>query len=267
MDLPEYNSSKRQIENKGFLIYDRNGTKAKVYTPELDLILTAKELDKYKDPKKDENYINTFVDAFIEGCKYFDSNYKANISTLYGENAALYIRDMHNRYFHIVVDNMEGWGFVKNSYPLLVNHETINKYGFYSGIVSKVDDMAKDNPSLFKTFEVCEHMIQPKKGLSIELLKKIHKEYDGKLWDSIKLNEFLSIFDRSKEPEKKIQPIGVLGEARYLFELIGKNVKNNEEYLNSRINVSKQSASKIRSAYYTSEYKTKIDEFVKKCKT
>ena len=160
---PPYKSFKIQIENKGSLVI-AHAYNVKVYTPELAVILTSKELLVLNMETKTDTEINgseyfkTYVEGYKEGEIYFEKEYKVSSNTLYGANAGPYVKDLHLNFFHIKhIDIKEGWSFVKNQYPLIVTHKIIKEFGYYSGIVNKVEEQVKKYPQLFATFDKCEH--------------------------------------------------------------------------------------------------------------
>jgi len=154
-----------EIRNNGLIVWNVNGVKVDVFTPELYEIFSSTEL-LVKNMDTNENvvingkeYLTTYVQAFNEGKKYFESNFKISADTLYGQNAAIYVRDIHLNYFHTVHNPSygEGWVFVKKSYAIILTHSAIKEYGFYSGIVSSVDEQVKKYAKLFENFDKCEH--------------------------------------------------------------------------------------------------------------
>jgi hypothetical protein len=58
----------------------------------------------------------------------------------------------------------EGWGYVKKQYPLTLTHKVIKEFGYYSGVVNKVEEQIKKHPRLFASFDKCEHNLLPKKN-------------------------------------------------------------------------------------------------------
>ncbi len=156
----EYQFIERQIKQAGYFKVDE----AKIYTPELSYFLTSKafsvlNLDEDKEEKINcLNYLNTYLDAFKKGEEYFDNEFKVNPSTLYGSNAEHYVKDIHQNYFHVKHAGLQsGWVFVKNTFPCIITHKEIDKYGYYSGIVSKVDKQVRKYTQLFANFDKCEH--------------------------------------------------------------------------------------------------------------
>jgi len=160
----EYESFKSEIENHGYFTVND----VKVYTPELAVIFTSKELPARNLDTQTETTINgwdyfkTYIEAYKEGKQYFETEHKVSPNTLYGANAELYVRDIHSNFFHIQhTGKYEGWGYVKRKYPLILTHEAIIEFGYYSGIVDKVEEQVKKYPRLFATFDKCVHNIPP----------------------------------------------------------------------------------------------------------
>ncbi len=134
-----------------------------VYNAELALIFMSKKLPAYnKATKKDTainggKYIESYRQGYIEGGNRFKEDFVKHFS--YGNNAELYVRDIHWNFFHneCGAQQHEGWQFVKSNYPLLITHKAIREFGYYSGIVSEVEVLVKQYPNLFKAFDKCEH--------------------------------------------------------------------------------------------------------------
>jgi hypothetical protein len=164
----EYKGFKRDIENNGCIVIKTKTDTAKIYTPELAVFFTSNELPaRNMDTKKETTingweYLQTFIDAYKEGEQYFESEFKVSPSTLYGENAEQYVRDIHLNFFHVQHTALhEGWGYVKSQYPFILTYKAIREFGYYSGIVNKVEEQVKKHPKLFATFDKCDHDTQP----------------------------------------------------------------------------------------------------------
>lgn len=163
--LPEYNTLQRGIQKNGYFTFKTDfGQHVKVYTPELALIFITKKLPAENlDTKKKVLingfiYLDSYLKAFNEGIKYFETDIAISSDNLYGVNAKNYVLKIHRNYFHINHNEMDkGWQFVKEKYPLILTHKVISKFGYYSGIVSKVDEMVKKHIEIFQTFDKCEH--------------------------------------------------------------------------------------------------------------
>jgi hypothetical protein len=155
---PPYTTYKNQIENNGFIKVNN----VKIYTPELTVILTAKNLTVENIQLQIETKINcseflqTYIKGYNEGEQYFENEFKISTNTLYSENAQHYIKNLHLNYYHIQHKApYEGWIFVKNFYPLILSHNEIESFGYYSGIISKVQELKIKHSQLFIDFDKC----------------------------------------------------------------------------------------------------------------
>lgn len=163
-----YIAYKGTVESKGFVRVGLEAQTLKVYTPELAFILTSKELPAFnKDLKKETKingweYLQTYAYGYKEGQAYFDAEFKVSPDTLYGANASQYVKDIHINYFHNKYKGgHEGWAFVKRFFPFLITHKEISEFGYFSGIVSRVEEQIEKYPRLFATFDKCEHNLEP----------------------------------------------------------------------------------------------------------
>lgn len=164
----EYKSFKREIENNGCFKVKTETDTVKIYTPELAVIFTSKELpSRNMDTQTETNingweYLKTYIEAYKEGEQYFETEFKVSPNTLYGANAEQYVRDIHLNFFHVKHTGInEGWGYVKKQYPIILTHKAVKEFGYYSGIVNKVEEQVKKYPRLFATFDKCEHNLPP----------------------------------------------------------------------------------------------------------
>jgi len=143
-----------------------------VYTAELALFFTTelfpvKNMDtKEKTTINGMDYFNTFKEGYEEGEKFFDSKFRISSDTFYGIHADQYIENLHQNQFHIMHQykdsaQVEGWGFVRKQYPFIITHKEVKKHGYFSGIVSKVEDLLQNHNVLFAKFEKCEHTLPP----------------------------------------------------------------------------------------------------------
>lgn len=170
-----YMSFQDEIERNGRIIakINREGIKyeVKIYNAVTAIILTTAELSVFntdtqkKDTISGWEYLKTYAKAYKEGEQYFEAEYKVSPDTLYGVNAEQYVKDIHLNYFHIQHnDGFIGWGCVKKYCPYILTHNAIKKAGYYSGIVSKVEEQARKYPRLFATFDKCEHDLPPQQA-------------------------------------------------------------------------------------------------------
>ncbi len=163
-----YKSFKREIENNGCFKVKTDTDTVKIYTPELAVIFTSKELPARNMDTQTEttingwDYLNTYIETYKEGEQYFETEFKVSPNTLYGANAEQYVRDIHLNFFHVQHTGAnEGWGYVKKQYPFILTHKAVKEFGYYSGIVNKVEEQVKKYPRLFATFDKCEHNLPP----------------------------------------------------------------------------------------------------------
>ena len=180
----EYKSFKREIENNGCFKVKTETDTVKIYTPELAVIFTSKELpSRNMDTQTETNingweYLKTYIEAYKEGEQYFETEFKVSPNTLYGVNAEQYVRDIHLNFFHVKHTGInEGWGYVKKQYPIILTHKAVKEFGYYSGIVNKVEEQVKKYPRLFATFDKCEHNLPPQPIDEQKPIKYGAKEY------------------------------------------------------------------------------------------
>jgi hypothetical protein len=164
----EYRFFQNEIENNGCINFKNGTDSAKVYTPELAVILTSKKLAALNMETKTTTeingpeYLQTYIEAFQKGEKYFETEFKVSPTTLYGEHAEQYVKDLQFNFFHKQHTGInEGWGYVKKQYPFIVNDQTIKEYGYFAGIVSKVEEQINKCPRLFANFDEGEQELQP----------------------------------------------------------------------------------------------------------
>jgi hypothetical protein len=187
-----YKSFQREIENNGCFKVKTETDTVKIYTPELAVILTSKELPTLNiDTQKETTvngweYLKTYIEAYKEGEQYFETDFKVSPNTLYGANAEQYVRDIHLNFFHVKHTGInEGWGYVKKQYPFILTHKAVKEIGYYSGIVNKVEEQVKKYPRLFATFDKCVHNLPPQQTetktdkLKVNQIALIHV-YEGK---------------------------------------------------------------------------------------
>jgi len=166
-----FKSYKREIDNNGFCkvnIIGEETQSVKIYTPELAFVLTTKEL-KLLEISLNEivdvngfDYLNTYNEAYIKGEQYFEKEFKISINNLVGEHGKSYVKSLHNNYYHIKHEkSYEGWVYVKGIVPCILTHAEIKKFGYYSGIVSKVDEEFNKHLEVYNAVDICEHQTKP----------------------------------------------------------------------------------------------------------
>jgi hypothetical protein len=161
-----YSFLKKYINEKGFFVINSNLKPAKIFTPELAFVLLNHNLQIQNLNTETVKYINgtyfwpTYIEAFSQGEQYFKDEYKASTEILYGSRSESYIKNLHHKYFHdLTVSPYEGWKFVKNYFPELITHKQIALFGFYSGIINSLEELKKEHPKVFQSFEKCEHEV------------------------------------------------------------------------------------------------------------
>ena len=156
----EYKHYKKKIEKCGFVEIECNEFKLKVFTPELALILTLRELEATNlDTQENElieilPYFESYESGFKEGQADFEREFTVNNDTLFGTNGSVYIKSIQHRYLYSQNEGGKiGWYFVKKFYPIILTKKEIRLYGYFSGAISKVDELRGKFPLLFKDFE------------------------------------------------------------------------------------------------------------------
>lgn len=153
---------KNEIQKNGFFKIND----IKIYNAELALFFMASEVRATNRKTKEIEAINvfdyfqSFEMAYKDGERYFEANFSISKDTFYGVNAEKYISDICENFF--ITEHkagFKGWFFVKENYPLAVNHSTIKDFGYYSGIVSKVEALANSAPIQFRNFIIKNHTI------------------------------------------------------------------------------------------------------------
>ncbi|MCE2994713.1 MAG: hypothetical protein LW863_03895, partial [Flammeovirgaceae bacterium] len=134
----EYKSFQSQIENNGCLNVNTETGTVKIYTPELAVIFTSKELPARNMDTQTETtingweYLKTYIEGYKEGEQFFETEFKVPPNILYGENAEKYVRDIHLNFFHVQHTGLnEGWGYVKKHYPNILTHKAVKEFGYF----------------------------------------------------------------------------------------------------------------------------------------
>lgn len=153
-----------QIENNGCFKIKQDDDSVKVFTPQLVLALLTREIATFdKEQNIDTiinglDYLNSYVEGFKKGEQYFDAKFQVSADICYGVNAEVYVMDIHDNFFHRQhLAGFEGWGFVKSNFPVTLTHKRVWEFGYFSGIVNKVEEQVKAHPRIFAKFEKCEH--------------------------------------------------------------------------------------------------------------
>ena len=163
----ELASFQSKINNEGFLNVEVEQETVKIYNPQLAVILNSnelpvKDLDAQTETTIDSwEYLKTFVAAYKEGEQYFETTFKVSPEIIFGAGAKNYVNEIHMNFFHLQHRMNEGWVYVKKAEPLILTHKAVKEYGYYSGLVNKVEQLIIEHPRLFAAFEKCEHNMQP----------------------------------------------------------------------------------------------------------
>jgi hypothetical protein len=166
--------------------------KYKFYTPELILLITTSKLEAINRETKSTvildgwKFFDSYMEGYDKGVGYFESEYAISPDTLYGRHAEQYIYDIHLNYYHIQHTGLsEGWAFIKKAYPVIVSDKVFREHGYFSGIVSKVDEMISKHPSIFSIYNKCkfnesetetEEPINPTKQLITQNIEGIDQQ-------------------------------------------------------------------------------------------
>jgi hypothetical protein len=163
-NLPKakYEMMKSQIEKDGYFILREENKKNdfKIYTTELAFVflsneITVDNLDTKTVTKiKSWEYFNTYIESYKKGEQYFENEFKISPNIIYGANGEEYVEGIHKNYFYVQhIEGFDGWGYVKKNYPIILTHNAVKEFGYYSGIVNKVEEQVKKYPLRFATFD------------------------------------------------------------------------------------------------------------------
>lgn len=216
-----YKSFQREIENNGCFKVKTETDTVKIYTPELAVILTSKELPTLNiDTQKETTvngweYLKTYIEAYQEGEQYFETEVKVSPNTIYGANAEQYVRDIHLNFFHVQHNGVdEGWGYVKKRYPTILTHKAVKEYGYYSGIVNKVEEQVKKYPRPFATFDKCEHNLPPQPIVKQKPEKETPKTFEELFYNTDLVTPCIDIL-------KELDPPLIDTDCNYIGKLKG----------------------------------------------
>lgn len=241
----EFKSFQEQIKRNGFNGADFNGYKIKVYTAELTYLLFVDNYEAYNNITAANEKVNRskffdiYYNGFLEGEKFFITKYNYSTNILYGANGSEFIAEIHNKYLHNGKNLIQGWNYVKNSFPTTLTTDQIKEYGYYSGIVSKVDEMIKEHRSIFVKFDKCTHETQPKDVVNFKFKNNFDKVESSIVYSFFKenlvdknhlskedLEKYLLLAFQNKEiPEKKFKLSNInIGNTRKIFYTYYKDI-------------------------------------------
>lgn len=177
LEVLDYILLKDNINQIGFLKVNAENLIIKVYNPILALIFTTKEFPVQTRTKPPidtvidgSEFHNSFIEGYKKGIEYFNENFKISPSILYGENLIQYVGSIQNLYENSLT--VAGYGNIKTSIPYFFSNKISYNYGYYSGIISEIEELKKIHPTIFT------------KGYEIGILKKTEiVGYDTNLTD------------------------------------------------------------------------------------
>lgn len=152
-----YLLAKDEIERRGHISFTCDEENVNVYQPILAYIFKAsrvsvRNMDTMEDIEIDGlPYLKTFTQGYQEGINYFEHDFKALYSPFDTDELVAAIK---SNYFdtRLEKEGKIGWEKVKKFVPVNLNHKTIKEEGYFSGIVSRVEDIVNKHPQLFRDF-------------------------------------------------------------------------------------------------------------------
>jgi hypothetical protein len=178
----------------------------RIYNPVLAFFFLANAISVKEDKTNEEtqingqNYFASFAKGYNAGKEYFTEYYKLKPTQLYGCQSEIYIKDIHEQYVHTGWEKIRGWKHVREAHPRNISNKRIAEFGYYSGIVSEVDELTEKYVHLFHNFDKC-NVINPEKGHEEiekgQLNSKIQNNFD-----SCKIDDIYDYF-KSKLVDKK----------------------------------------------------------------
>lgn len=101
-----------------------------------------------------QQYFNTYCESFFNGKKKFDEKFSEYLSNVYFYKNEFYdeLRELFfSKDFKQYVKG-DKWETIVFANITSINHEKIKKIGFYAGFVSRVMELVKEYPTVFKGF-------------------------------------------------------------------------------------------------------------------
>lgn len=152
-----YLLAKDEIERRGHISFNCDEENVNVYQPILAYIFKASRVSvRNMDTKEDIEidglpYLKTFIQGYKEGINYFEQDFKALYSPFDTDKLVAAIK---SNYFdtRLEKEGKIGWEKVKKFVPANLNHKTIKEEGYFSGIVSRVEEIVSTHPQLFQDF-------------------------------------------------------------------------------------------------------------------
>jgi hypothetical protein len=159
--IPFYDIYKSQFDSVNFIMID---DLAKVYSLWMAVFLNDKNvLVKNNSTGNEErlngaNYRDSYIQGFNEGAKCFQDTYSFAPAEFYA-NAESIVADLKHQYdngtcdFGFGCNDSFGWKVIKDPNCFIkIAHKSINKFGYYSGIVYSLTVMSEKYPKHFNAF-------------------------------------------------------------------------------------------------------------------
>lgn len=178
-----YKNFNNAIAQKGFVESELSGEKARIYTAELATVFASENLEvtnmetNAQEKIRGDEYLVSFHDGYKDGQSHFDVKLAPSTSIIYSENIKQYVIDLQRKYFVLKQKDLgEPWNYIKTSYDIILTHKKIKVVGFYSGIVSRVDDLVLELSDQFKDFKNLKEIKLPQQS-EANIEKKTQKKF------------------------------------------------------------------------------------------
>lgn len=165
-----YLQEKNIIDEEGFIRVNWKGNQVRFYTPELLLTLIDRNLGVQNRSNKEFlelnglDFLDEYFKGYFEGRNDFDQRYSPLSNFTCPEKGGTYLEELQYNYYEKRFENgFVGYSHVKVSPPKVISKNVIFDYGFYSGLVSKVEDLVSDRYSLREYFQHPESPLKEKK--------------------------------------------------------------------------------------------------------
>lgn len=167
-----YQTLNAEVNEDGFVRFTWNKYAVNVYNGELAYILLNRSLEveiegdktnKVKDegdkrPRLNietiqidcSQFLKSYVEGYKEGETYFTNEFKASPNVIYGAGTDGYIGTILDHYYEHGYKGIEGWEAIKKYSPGIITHKIIKEFGYYAGIVSKLQELIRLHPTPFK---------------------------------------------------------------------------------------------------------------------
>jgi hypothetical protein len=169
------------------------------------------------EPVERGEILDIYASAYNEGRGQFNNRYLVDSNTLYGKNADALIRQLDNK----LNDKNTGWIDESQSININLNDESIRKMGFASGARNALTDLYHQHREIFEKFAIKDES-QPAAAIEQSIseqptadidnvlicdkkqLQKLHADFDGKIWETMELENFLNCM--RIEPTEHLEP-------------------------------------------------------------